>query len=57
MSDLDYNVIGLDLSDEMLTVASSKQIKNVMFIKGDMTILNCRIRWIVASALLTQLTI
>ena len=37
LSDLDYNVIGLDLSDEMLTVASSKQIKNVMFIKGDMT--------------------
>ena len=35
--DLGYNVIGLDLSDEMLTVASSKQIKNAMFIKGDMT--------------------
>ena len=41
LSDLGYNVIGLDLSDEMLTVASSKQIKNA----------------IVASALLTQLTI
>ena len=37
LSDLGYNVIGLDLSDEMLTVASSKQIKNAMFIKGDMT--------------------
>ena len=37
LSDLGYNVIGLDLSDEMLTVASSKQIKNTMFIKGDMT--------------------
>ena len=37
LTDLAYNVIGLDLSDEMLTVASSKQIKNAMFIKGDMT--------------------
>lgn len=37
LADLGYNVIGIDLSDEMLTVASSKQIKNAMFIKGDMT--------------------
>ncbi len=35
--DLGYSVIGLDLSDEMLTVASSKQIKNAVFMKGDMT--------------------
>ena len=32
-----YCVTGLDLSDEMLTVAASKNIENATFIKGDMT--------------------
>ncbi len=32
-----FNVTGLDLSDEMLTVAASKNIENATFIKGDMT--------------------
>ena len=36
LADLGYNVIGLDLSDEMLTVASSKRIEGATFIKGDM---------------------
>lgn len=37
LADLGYNVIGIDLSDEMLTVASSKQINGATFIKGDMS--------------------
>lgn len=32
-----YNVIGIDLSDEMLTVAAGKGIDNLLLIKGDMT--------------------
>lgn len=37
LSDMGYSVIGLDLSEDMLTVASSKNIKNAQFIKADMT--------------------
>lgn len=36
LSELGYNVIGIDLSEDMLTVASSK-CDDISFIKGDMT--------------------
>ncbi len=32
-----YNIIGIDLSEEMLTVAASKNIPNLQLVKGDMT--------------------
>ncbi len=37
LSDYGYSVIGLDSSDDMLTVACSKSINNSLFINGDMT--------------------
>ncbi len=37
LAQIGYRVTGVDLSDEMLTVASSKCIENATFIKGDMT--------------------
>ena len=37
LSDAGYNVIGIDLSEDMLTVASGKRIENAVFIKADMT--------------------
>lgn len=32
-----YNIIGIDLSDDMLCIASSKSVDNVSFIKGDIS--------------------
>ena len=37
LADMGMKVIGMDLSDEMLTEACSKGIKRAVFIKGDMT--------------------
>lgn len=36
MSDKGYEIIGIDLSDEMLIQANSKGIKNALFVKADM---------------------
>lgn len=36
MSDRGYEIIGIDLSEEMLVQANSKGIKNALFVKGDM---------------------
>ena len=32
-----YNIIGIDLSDDMLCIASSKSVDNASFIKGDIS--------------------
>ena len=37
LSDKGYNVTGLDLSEDMLSVAASKEIQNSVFVHGDMT--------------------
>lgn len=37
LAEKNYNVIGIDLSDEMLIQANSKEISNALFVKGDIT--------------------
>lgn len=37
LSEYGYRVVGIDLSEDMLTVADSKNIKNAQFLKADMT--------------------
>lgn len=37
LSEYGYQVIGMDLSEDMLTVAAGKNIKNARFLKADMT--------------------
>ncbi len=37
LSEKDYNIVGIDLSDDMLCVASSKGIENAAFIKADIS--------------------
>ena len=37
LSDMGYSVTGIDISEEMLNEACAKEIKNTVFIKGDIT--------------------
>lgn len=37
LSELGFSIIGIDLSEDMLTIANSKNIENAQFIKADMT--------------------
>lgn len=37
LNEVGYNIIGIDLSDDMLCIASSKSVDNASFIKGDIS--------------------